>query len=69
MTPNGWSMPDSVSLNIVGTVSQAYQSHVRQDKFAYRIAHLKAPSPSHKQVGHEALNRSPEYTGKRSNII
>ena len=34
----------------------------------YRIAHLTAPCPLHKQEGPEALNRSPEYTGQKSNI-
>ena len=47
MTPNGWSIPDSVSLNIVGMVSQAYRIHVKQGLSAYRMAHFKAPSPSH----------------------
>ena len=34
-----------------------------------KYCNIYNPMPLVKQEGHEALNRSPEYTGQRSNII
>ena len=50
------------------TVSMLFKFHVQHDSPQGFKNDKTQPGPKFKQEGHEALNRSPEYTGQKSNI-